>query len=97
MNDFIKKLHQTNNKFNNIQKFIFVIILLSIISVVLETEKTIFYKFSEIFYYLNYFFAFFFAAEYSLRLLTCQYRKEFKAFKGKITKTHTQWNGKLYC
>ena len=54
MSDFIKKLHQTNNKFNNPQKFIFAIIVFSIISVVLETEKTIFYKYSEIFYYLNY-------------------------------------------
>ena len=84
MSDFIKKLHQTNNKFNTPQKFIFTIIVLSIISVVLETEKNIFYKFSEIFYYLNYFFAFFFAAEYSLRLFTCQYRKEFKGIEGKI-------------
>ena len=84
MSDFIKKLHQTNNKFNTPQKFIFTIIVLSIISVVLETEKNIFYKFSEIFYYLNYFFAFFFAAEYLLRLLTCQYRKEFKGIEGKI-------------
>ena len=59
MNDFIKKLHQTNNKFNDIQKFIFTIIILSILSVVLETEKTIYSAYTEVFYYLNYFFAFF--------------------------------------
>ena len=60
MNDFIKKLHQTNNKFNDLQKFIFIIIILSIISVVLETEKNIYTKYTEVFYYLNYFFAIFF-------------------------------------
>ena len=84
MKDFISKLHQTNNKFNNIQKFIFVIIIFSIISVVLETEKSIYSTYSEVFYYLNYFFAFFFAIEYFLRLLTCQYRKSFIGIEGKI-------------
>ena len=60
MEDFIRKLHQTNNKFNKIQKFIFNIIILSIFSVVLETEITIYTAYAEVFYYLNYFFAFFF-------------------------------------
>ena len=49
-----------------------------------ETEKTIYFQYSEVFYYLNYFFAFFFAAEYLLRLFTCHYRKEFKGIDGKI-------------
>ena len=59
MNNFLKKLHQTNNKFNNPQKFIFFIILLSVISVILETERTIYVKYSEVFFYVNYFFAIF--------------------------------------
>ena len=84
MNDFIKKLHQTNNKFNDIQKFIFTIIILSILSVVLETEKTIYSAYTEVFYYLNYFFAFFFAVEYFLRVFTCHYRKNYKGIEGKI-------------
>ena len=84
MNDFLKKLHQTNNKFNNPQKFIFLIILLSVISVVLETEKTIYIKFSEGFFYLNYFFAIFFATEYLIKFLTIHYRKEYKGLEGKI-------------
>lgn len=84
MNDFIKKLHQTNNKFNDIQKFIFTIIILSILSVVLETEKTIYIAYTEVFYYLNYFFAFFFAVEYFLRVFTCHYRKNYKGIEGKI-------------
>ena len=84
MEDFIRKLHQTNNKFNKIQKFIFTIIILSIFSVVLETEKTIYNAHADVFYYLNYFFAFFFAVEYFLRLFTCHYRKNFKGIEGKI-------------
>ena len=84
MEDFILKLHQTNNKFNKIQKFIFTIIILSIFSVVLETEKTIYNAHADVFYYLNYFFAFFFAVEYFLRLFTCHYRKNFKGIEGKI-------------
>ena len=82
MNDFIKKLHQTNNKFNDLQKFIFIIIILSIVSVVLETEKNIYIKYTEVFYYLNYFFAIFFAIEYFLRVLTCHYRKTIKVLRG---------------
>ena len=78
------QLHQTNNKFNQVQKFIFIIIILSIISVVLETEETIFINYSEVFYYLNYFFAFFFAIEYFLRLFTSHYRKNFKGVDGKL-------------
>ena len=84
MNNFLKKLHQTNNKFNKPQKFIFFIILLSVISVVLETERTIYVKYSEVFFYLNYFFAFFFATEYLIKFLTIHYRKEYKGIKGKI-------------
>ena len=84
MEEFIKKLHQTNNKFNNIQKFIFIIIILSIFSVVLETEKKIYLEYSKLFYYLNYFFAIFFAVEYFARLFTCHYRRKFKGIKGKI-------------
>ena len=84
MNDFIKKLHQTNNKFNNLQKFIFSIIILSIVSVVLETEKNFYSKYSEVFYYINYFFAIFFAIEYFLRVFTCHYRKSFKGIEGKV-------------
>ena len=45
MEEFIKKLHQTNNKFNKIQKFIFIIIVLSIITVVLETEEKIYIEY----------------------------------------------------
>ena len=84
MKDFIIQLHQTNNKFNQVQKFIFIVIILSIISVVLETEEYIYIKHSEVFYYLNYFFAFFFGIEYFLRLFTCHYRKNFKGFEGKL-------------
>ena len=84
MSDFLKKLHQTNNKFNNPQKFIFFIIILSVISVVLETEKTIYIKFSEGFFYLNYFFAIFFAVEYLVKFSTIHYRKEYKGIEGKI-------------
>ena len=84
MSDFFKQLHQTNNKFNNPQKFIFFIIILSVISVVLETEKTIYVKFSEGFFYLNYFFAIFFAGEYLVKFLTIHYRKEYKGIEGKI-------------
>ena len=84
MSDFIKKLHQTNNKFNGLQKFIFFIIILSVVSVVLETEDNIYTKNSEVFYYLNYFFAIFFAIEYFLRVCTCHYRKSFKGLDGKI-------------
>ena len=84
MSDFFKQLHQTNNKFNNPQKFIFFIIILSVISVVLETEKTIYVKFSEVFFYLNYFFAIFFATEYLIKFLTIHYRKEYKGIEGKI-------------
>tara|TARA_B100000214_G_scaffold370106_1_gene344208 strand:+ start:6231 stop:6956 length:726 start_codon:yes stop_codon:yes gene_type:complete len=84
MNNFLKKLHQTNNKFNNPQKFIFFIILLSVISVILETERTIYVKYSEVFFYVNYFFAIFFATEYSIKFLTIHYRKEYKGIEGKI-------------
>ncbi len=84
MEDFIRNLHQTNNKFNKVQKFIFTIIILSIFSVVLETEISIYTTYAELFYYLNYFFAFFFAVEYFLRLFTCHYRKNFKGIEGKI-------------
>ena len=84
MEDFIRNLHQTNNKFNKIQKYIFIIIILSILSVVLETEITIYTAYSEVFYYLNYFFAFFFAVEYFIRLFTCHYRKNYKGIEGKI-------------
>ena len=84
MNNFLKKLHQTNNKFNKPQKFIFFIILLSVISVVLETERTIYVKYSEVFFYVNYFFAIFFATEYSIKFLTIHYRKEYKGIEGKI-------------
>ena len=84
MKDFIIQLHQTNNKFNQVQKFIFIVIILSILSVVLETEENIYIKYSEVFYYLNYFFAFFFGIEYFLRVLTCHYRKNFKGVNGKL-------------
>ena len=84
MEEFIRNLHQTNNKFNKVQKFIFTIIILSIFSVVLETEISIYTTYAELFYYLNYFFAFFFAVEYFLRLFTCHYRKNFKGIEGKI-------------
>ena len=84
MEDFIRNLHQTNNKFNKIQKFIFTVIILSIFSVVLETEITIYTAYAELFYYLNYFFAIFFAVEYFLRLFTCHYRKNYKGIEGKI-------------
>ena len=60
------------------------IIILSVISVVLETEKTIYVKFSDGFFYLNYFFAIFFAAEYLIKFLTIHYRREYKGIGGKI-------------
>ena len=51
------------------QKIVLSVIILSIISVVLESEITIAKKYVSIFYYLNFFFAVFFLVEFIYRFL----------------------------
>ena len=60
------------------------IIILSVITLILETEKSIYEKYSSIFIFLDYSFFILFSIEYLLRLIFCGKLKKYKGFKGKI-------------
>jgi len=65
-------------------KFISLIILLSILTVVLESENNILKQFVYLFFVLELFFGLFFAIEYILRLAFSGSDKRYRGFKGKL-------------
>ena len=62
-------MSQNNNLLTTFQRVVLSVIILSIISVILESEITIAKKYVSIFYYLNFFFAVFFLVEFIYRFL----------------------------
>ena len=61
-----------------------VIIILSVTTLILETEKTIYEKYNSIFIFLDYTFFILFSIEYILRLIFCGKLNKYKGLKGKL-------------
>ena len=61
-----------------------IIIILSVFTLILETEITIYQKYQDIFIILDYIFFTLFSVEYILRLIFCSRLKEYQGIKGKF-------------
>ena len=79
---------QTKKKFSTVQKILILLILLSSVIVILETENEIFESNKEFFEYSKYFFGIIFTVEYLLRVFTAGYLKKYRG--SKIKKEVTQ-------
>ena len=64
--------------------FLSFIIVMSVVCLILETEKTIYVKNKAIFKTLDYIFFFIFSVEYILRLVFCGKILKYKGFRGKL-------------
>lgn len=64
--------------------FLSFIIVMSVVCLILETEKTIYVKNEAIFKTLDYIFFFIFSVEYILRLVFCGKISKYKGFRGKL-------------
>ena len=81
----IESLFPNDNTKPNIGEILLsVIIILSVITLILETEKTIYQNYQLIFQTLDYLFFFLFSIEYVLRLIFCGKLKKYRGFKGKF-------------
>ena len=82
---------QTKNKFSLLQKILILLIFLSSVIVILETEEEIFLSYNLFFEYSKYFFGTFFTIEYLLRVITAGYNKKYKGFSGRISYILSFW------
>ena len=80
-----KSLFPTEKKEPNLGELtLSVIIIFSSITLVLETESTIYQKYTKVFKILDFIFFILFSLEYILRLLFCGTLKKYQALRGKI-------------
>ena len=73
-----------NTKSNLGELFLSCIIILSVVSLILETESTIHSKYQSFFKTLDIIFFILFSIEYVLRIIFCGKLKKYKGFKGKL-------------
>ena len=73
-----------NSSFTLLTKIIYLIIFISVISIVLESEPSIYIGNENIFKNLNYFFGFIFLIEYILRLYAVGADEQYQGFAGRI-------------
>ena len=73
-----------NSSLTKLTKTIYLLILLSVVSIVLESEKTISNGHEDIFLMINYIFGTIFLIEYVLRLYAIGLNPEFKGIKGRV-------------
>ena len=80
-----KSLFPTEKKEPNLGELaLSAIIIFSSITLVLETEPTIYQKYTKVFEILDFIFFMLFSLEYILRLLFCGTLKKYQGFRGKI-------------
>lgn len=82
---------QTKKKFSTVQKILILLILLSSVIVILETENEIFESNKEFFEYSKYFFGIIFTVEYLLRVFTAGYLKKYRGIGGRISYIFSFW------
>ena len=81
----IESLFPNHNTKSNLGELLLsFIIILSVVSLILETEDTINVKYKSVFSVLDNIFFFLFSAEYVLRLVFCGKLKKYKGLKGKL-------------
>jgi len=73
-----------NSSLTKLTKTIYLLILLSVVSIVLESEKTISNGHEDIFLMINYIFGTIFLIEYVLRFYAIGLNPEFKGIKGRV-------------
>ena len=73
-----------NTKPNTGELVLSFIIVLSVISLIIETEKSIYEKYKFFFQLLDYIFFFIFSVEYILRLIFCGKILKYRGLKGKL-------------
>jgi len=93
----LKKIHnqlnfgQTKKKFSIIQKILVLLIILSSVIVIIETEKEIFNQYKAFFEYCKYFFGIIFTIEYIIRIITAGYLNKYKGLSGRISYIFSFW------
>lgn len=82
---------QTKKKFSTVQKILILLILLSSVIVIIETENEIFETNKEFFEYSKYFFGIIFTVEYLFRVFTAGYLKKYRGIGGRISYIFSFW------
>ena len=82
---------QTKTKFSFLQKILIILIILSSLIVILETEKELYVKYENFFTYSKFFFGFVFTVEYLLRIASAGFVKKYKGINGRISYIFSFW------
>ena len=90
-NSISKKLYNQLN-FGFLQKLIISLIIISSFIVIIETEKSIYYRYQTFFNVIKYFFGIIFIIEYILRIYVSGNSRKYKGFKGKINYITNFWS-----
>ena len=82
----------TEKKFSLVQKIIIILIIISCVTVIIESEKDIYLKYKQLFDFLRYFFGIIFILEYLARIIAVSEVEKFKGFNGKIKYIFSFWS-----